>query len=278
MKSSADLKSGENSGKAIARWIIEEIKKDYSVRRKQAEALTEIILRHIRTDCYVSNYERSLYVSLVLSYGDKGDSTFSMKEFTGILEGSVKPSQKLLSENPLAWLIHQQGYALTDIFTDSSPFLNSVYSEIINFREDSAQLVVCCSANANELFAAGLHSKDGGPVRLEHHPRDTPAIGLYSPETGHVSLFDIAIERPLIIPKKLISEVQVEDSHRCSCDYKGPLSQFSVNMWEKTKIASPRIVGRNCCAETTLLECNFSADVRALKKNSQETTGLTIEL
>lgn len=124
-------------------------------------------------------------------------------------------------KNALIYLIHQQGYSVTDVLDkiladedidyDSIPdFVESVMREIINNPNVSTSLTACITANGMDicnLFDGYFNEENNLQIN------SSVRLGLFNDWDGGGSLFKIYLDRPFIISLKYVSNILIEKAN-----------------------------------------------------------------
>ncbi len=144
--------------------------------------------------------KQSVSVDVIVDTGD-GDYDFTLNNF---ISYNAAPDEKINNESSALWLAEQQGYGkdqLTRLIRDEveseSKFLNSLYSELVNVTSHMNALTFLLKITLGEL------------INYKERPRHLTIpigsrCGLYDPWNGAGSLFEIELEKPVVIPKEYI--------------------------------------------------------------------------
>ena len=110
--------------------------------------------------------------------------------------------------NAAIWLICQQGYSPEDLYNESkrneSLLLSSLYNEMQGLGENGAYLKILLSVDWETLCA--LYANDGQNITIP----ENATIGLHNHNMGVGTHFEVQLEKPLVIPKDLVFEIQFE--------------------------------------------------------------------
>lgn len=206
-----EIDDDESTSWNLSYKIIDRIQdmQDFDLDSKDEDILRYAIYDAIREDYTLQSMESgNLRLNLLLAFGDELNSDMSnIEAMFSMISGNDEPTEEVVANNALTWLIHQQGYNLRDLVEGKqSVFLNSVREELANFFGGSAYLTVCCTSDVDRLSDMNIRTRTGEPIDLS----PGAMLGIFSPDVGGGSVMGITLERPLVIPQEMVANIQIE--------------------------------------------------------------------
>jgi hypothetical protein len=144
--------------------------------------------------------------NIILGYKEEGNFDFGViSGFRTMYLAEDPPTDEVIGNNSLSWLIRSQDYSVADLYSDmKSPFLDSVRREIEEYTAGMGGVTICLRLSADELEA--LASNNGKNISISKEA----SIGIFTPWSGAGSLMEIALEKDIVLPKSMINRIQVE--------------------------------------------------------------------
>lgn len=171
--------------------------------------LTNTFLENNYIVVYPDNYyfnQIELGFNVILDTGD-GNYDFSLNTIDDLDENPT-----LDDESSMLWLIEQQGYNLEDIkaATSGDKFLTSVENEILNVSSgmNAVTFFVKMTVNKYLELQEKLKSKEDCNIIIPKNAK----CGLVDYWLGAGSLLEIDLEKDVIIPKKNIWKIDIDDN------------------------------------------------------------------
>lgn len=165
-------------------------------------------------DQIISNTQLRYNITLATKNELNFDSTVEV--LADMLDEELPPSGReelgRLLDNGLVWLISQQGYRPEDIFDPEvakrSPFIRSVCEELNESGGGTPFLTLLAGSDPNTMLEL-VHNDD----KTVTFPTST-VLGLFSGSSGGGSILGIDLEKPLVVPKDLIFDIEIEGSSK----------------------------------------------------------------
>ncbi len=248
---------GSRTADSVSSQIVRTLAKPMNLTMSERRVLYDDISMYMKENFVLENRDpHELRLNLLLSFGKEPHSYMTnLGYMCKMLDGSHPPVEKVVANNALTWLIHQQGYSIKSLLSgERSPFLDSVRAEVHEYPGKAVQLTVCCCADASLLSALKVNSRGGAPLRLD----PGVVIGLFSDREGVGSNFGITLDKPLVIPQEMIFDIQVE----------GAVPHFKYSVSESCYLPHDSWTRAEILPASPLSEVvktfNAKADVRAI--------------
>lgn len=201
--------------KMISDKVIDRLEELYGADLDMNEYQDEVydmISEFLEAENYQVVYPDKLYYNdielgfnVVLDTGD-GNYDFTLNSIDDLDENPT-----LDKESSLLWLIHQQGYKLSDIknATEENKFLSSVEYELLNVHQGMNTVTFFVKMNLTQYLSIQEKLKSEEECNLIIPM--SAICGLVDYWNGSGSLLEITLEKDVVIPKEYIWKVNLDD-------------------------------------------------------------------